>query len=228
MSRSERKRLRGLYAITDASLQAPERLAARVAAVLEGGAALIQYRDKSADAARRLAQARELAALCRAQGALLIVNDDVELARAAGAHGVHLGRDDVAPAEARAQLGRDAIIGVSCYNEWDRAQRAAAAGADYIAFGRFFVSRTKPGAVQAETALLTRARRELSLPVAAIGGITADNGAALIEAGADLLAVVRDIFGRDDSRAAAERYRELFAGTRRSNRPAPDDKERTR
>ncbi|TCK19411.1 thiamine-phosphate diphosphorylase [Thiogranum longum] len=203
--------LRGLYVITDAGLQTPARLVPGVRQAIEGGAVLVQYRDKSNDPARREQQASELVELCNAQNAKLIINDDVALAAKVGAHGVHLGRDDLTIGRAREQLGKKALIGISCYNQWPLAQQAAEAGADYVAFGRFFVSQTKPDAVQATPALLTQARRELDIPVAAIGGITADNGAALIEAGADLLAVVRDVFAATDVRAAAQRYQALFA-----------------
>ncbi len=203
--------LRGLYVITDAALQAPQQLGERVRQALEGGARLVQYRDKSNHAARRQRQARELLELCNRHGARLIINDDVALAAATGAHGVHLGRDDPAIDTARERLGEAAIIGVSCYDQWPLAQRAVEAGADYIAFGRFFPSRTKPDAVQADIALLRRARRELEIPVAAIGGITADKGAALVAAGADLLAVVHDVFAAGDVYAAARRYQKLFS-----------------
>lgn len=202
--------LRGLYVITDARLQPAEQLVTRVRQAIEGGAVLVQYRDKSNDPALREQQAGSLVELCNTLGTKLIINDDVALAVNIGAHGVHLGRDDTAIDRAREQLGDEAIIGVSCYNQWVLAQRAAEAGADYVAFGRFFTSRTKPDAVAATPALLTRARRELDIPVAAIGGITADNGAALVQAGADLLAVVQDVFAAADVRAAAHRYQTVF------------------
>ena len=172
---------------------------------------LVQYRDKSNNPALREQQAGELVELCNAHDARLIINDDVNLAARVGAHGVHLGRDDAGIDQARERLGDGAIIGVSCYNQWPLAQQAAAAGASYVAFGRFFASHTKPDAVQATPALLTQARRELDIPVAAIGGITAHNGAALIAAGADLLAVVQDVFAATDIREAAQRYQALFA-----------------
>jgi thiamine-phosphate pyrophosphorylase len=203
-------RLSGLYVITDASLQAPEQLPERVAQAVQGGARLVQYRDKSADRALRLQQARALADLCHSRAALLIINDDIQLAADCGAHGVHLGREDPAPAEARRRLGREAIVGVSCYADWARARQAAEQGADYIAFGRFFASRTKPLAVQAKLDLIHRAKQQLRLPVAAIGGITANNGAALVAAGADMLAVVQDVFAAPDIRAAAGAYAALF------------------
>jgi thiamine-phosphate pyrophosphorylase len=203
-------RLSGLYAITDAALQEPEQLPERVARAIDGGARLVQYRDKSGDRAARLHQARVLAELCRARGALLIINDDAQLAADSGADGVHLGRDDGDPAAARRRLGAGAIIGVSCYDQWPRALQAVEQGADYIAFGRFFPSRTKPQAVQASLDLIRRAKQQLALPVAAIGGITAHNGAQLVAAGADMLAVVQGVFAAADIRQAASAYAALF------------------
>jgi thiamine-phosphate pyrophosphorylase len=198
--------LRGLYAISDGPR--PDLLDA-CAAALDGGAAVLQYRDKTADAARRLAEARALAALCAGRGVPLIVNDDVELALAAGAAGVHLGEHDPGLAEARARLGARAIIGVSCYDSLERARHFAAAGADYLAFGAFFPSPTKPQARRATPHLLAEARA-LGLPLVAIGGITADNAPGLIAAGADAVAVISALFGAADVRAAARRFAALF------------------
>jgi thiamine-phosphate pyrophosphorylase len=206
----ESKFRRGLYAIADTSLIPRERLDAAAEAALAGGAVMLQYRDKSDDRVRRLSEARMLAARCRAHGALFIVNDDVELAAESGANGVHLGRDDPAIETARARLGPDAIIGVSCYNELERARHAQARGADYVAFGRFFPSRTKPAAVPASPELLKQALAALRVPIVAIGGITPENGEALIAAGADSLAVIDGVFGQPDVRAAAARYAKLF------------------
>jgi thiamine-phosphate pyrophosphorylase len=203
-------RLRGLYAITDAALCAEGGLVDSVAGVLAGGARAIQYRDKGRDRARRHSEASALAALCRASGALLIVNDDVELAVAVGADGVHVGRDDAAVAEARAQLGPGRIVGASCYDPLALAEAAVGAGADYVAFGSFFPSPTKPNAVRANLDLLRRARRRLAVPLVAIGGITNENGAALLAAGADMLAVIQAVFGAADTRAAAAAFASLF------------------
>ena len=201
---------RGLYALTDNTLIGGDRLIPAVTSAIDGGAVMVQYRDKSGDTARRLGEAQALAELCRRRGTPLIINDDVALAQAAGADGVHLGKHDADIAAARAALGPEAIIGVSCYNELERALAAQAAGADYVAFGSFFSSGIKPDAVRATTQLLVEAKRQLHIPVDALGGITADNGAQLVGAGADLLAVISDVFGQSDIRAAAARIAGLF------------------
>ncbi len=214
MTRTRDPRIHGLYAIADTAVIGAEHLRAAVVAAVAGGAHIVQYRDKGGDPATRLRQATELADACRQQEALFLVNDDVELAAASGAQGVHLGREDRSIAEARAILGPDAIIGVSCYNELARARAAAKAGADYVACGSFFSSATKPRAVRAETSLLRAARASIPLPLVAIGGITPENGAELIAAGADALAVISGVFGRDDVTAAAARYARLFAAQR--------------
>jgi thiamine-phosphate pyrophosphorylase len=196
----------GLYAITDGPR---DDLLAVARAALKGGAALLQYRDKTHDAARRSREVGALKRICEAFDVPLIVNDDVALAHACGAAGVHLGEDDKGIAEARAVLGPGAIIGVSCYDSLQRARDAAAAGADYLAFGAFFPSSTKPGARHATPGML-RDARELRLPLVAIGGVTPDNGGSLIAAGADYLAVVSGVFGARDIRATARRYAKLF------------------
>ena len=202
--------LRGLYAITDAALCAQRGLEADVAAAIRGGAVMIQYRDKSTDHARREQEARTLLALCREQRVLLIINDDVELARAVGADGVHLGGEDAGLRAARSRLGQDAIIGISCYDSLELARKARTAGADYLAFGAFFDSPTKPVSVRVPLALLREASDNLRIPLVAIGGITPDNGAALVKAGASLLAVISGVFGDKDPEQAARRYSALF------------------
>lgn len=201
-------RIAGLYAIADSAYL--KDFVPAVTAALLGGARVIQYRDKTNDATQREAIARALNALCRARGVPLLINDDVRLAGTIEAAGVHLGRDDADIVAARAALGARAIIGVSCYNELARARTAQDAGADYVAFGRFFPSRTKPQAQQAAPELLRAARGALKIPIVAIGGITPENGGLLIEAGADALAVIEGVFGQTDIRAAAERYARLF------------------
>lgn len=203
-------KLRGLYAITAGDTVTAIALVEQVEQAIAGGARLIQYRDKSGDPIKRLAEADALNRLCRAHHVPLLINDDVELAARVNAAGVHLGRDDASPAQARERLGADAIIGVSCYADFALAERAVAADADYVAFGSFFPSPTKPEAVPADPALLTRARRELTVPAVAIGGITPENGRALIDAGAAMLAVISGVFGQPDIAAAARRYAELF------------------
>ena len=204
-------RCRGLYAITDALLIPDDRLVDAVEQAILGGARLVQYRDKSTDPTRRLAQVRALNAMCRRHEVPLIVNDDVELAAQAGAAGVHVGQDDPAFAHARARLGADALIGVSCYDRLDLALAAADEGADYVAFGAFFPSPTKPTEIRAPIELLRAARAALRVPVVAIGGITPDNAPLLLETGADMLAVVSGVFGQPDIQAAARRYATLFA-----------------
>lgn len=204
-------RVVGLYAIADTAYLADARLGAAVEAALRGGARAIQYRDKSNLHATRLRQARAVRALCSEYGACFIVNDDIELARAAAADGVHLGRNDGDAGIARDKLGGDAIIGMSCYNDLARAVQAIAHGADYLAFGSFFPSRTKPEAVRADPALLRAARARFDVPLVAIGGITPDNGAALIAAGADALAAISGLFDQPDVTSAARRYASLFS-----------------
>jgi thiamine-phosphate pyrophosphorylase len=201
---------RGLYAITDTQLIPPGELAQRVSLAIAGGAAVIQYRDKDPATAADIDEVISLAALCQKREVPLIINDNVELAAAVGAAGVHLGRDDTSLQEARARLGKAAIIGISCYNDLQRARQAAEAGADYVAFGRFYPSRSKPEAVLAEPALLLQACRELAKPLVAIGGINPVNGQALISAGASLLAAIHGVFGQPDIAAAAQRYAALF------------------
>ena len=200
--------LRGLYAITPESAD-PATLLPLVAAALDGGARLVQYRAKRLSARERAAVAAPLLALCRARGVPMIVNDDVELARALGADGVHLGRDDGDPARARSLLPR-AILGVSCYDDPERAVAAERAGADYVGIGSVFASPTKPDARRAGLAALAQARRRVRLPIAAIGGITAANAADAVRAGADMLAVITALFDAPDVAAAARALSRSF------------------
>jgi len=204
-----RKTVSGLYAVTP-GLADPELLAGKVDAALRGGARVVQYRNKDAGEQLRQEQAVRIARLCRDAGACFIVNDNIELARKVAADGVHLGKDDEGVGAARALLGPGKLIGVSCYNELWRARDAVAQGADYIAFGSFFPSPTKPGAVTAARDLL-RAAKEFLVPIVAIGGITPDNAAGLIEAGADAVAVLSAVFDAPDVERAARRIAGLFA-----------------
>lgn len=201
----------GLYAITDSALHTGRALEQAVTRAIAGGAKAIQYRDKSNDADRRHAEAAMLVRVCRRHGVPMIVNDDVELALLTDADGVHVGRDDADLSTARSRLGNDYIIGVSCYNQVDLAEAAQHNGADYVVFGSMFSSATKPEATRAEIATVESARGRIHLPIVAIGGITPENGASLLDAGADLLAVVRGVFGHDDPTECAREYAQLFA-----------------
>jgi len=202
-------KLRGLYAITDSQLLAG-RFLSHVEAALEGGVCLLQYRDKSDDAARRLREAEGLMKLCERYGTQLLINDDAELAARLGV-GVHLGQTDGPLTPARALLGRQAIIGSTCHASLELAAQAASEGASYVAFGRFFNSVTKPGAPAANIELLEQARARVKLPIAVIGGITLDNAASLVAHGADLLAVIHGLFGADSAQEVTRRARAFNA-----------------
>jgi len=205
-------KLSGLYAITP-DCPDSEALLAKVRAALDyahlGGWAALQYRNKAARAAQRANEAQALGVLCRARGVRFIVNDDLELALASGADGVHLGRDDGALTAARARLG-SRLLGASCYDRLELARAALAAGADYVAFGSVFPSTTKPGAVRAPLELFAAARA-LGAPVIAIGGITLERAAEVLRAGADCLAVISDLFDSPDIAERARAYANLFA-----------------
>ncbi|MFA5984919.1 MAG: thiamine phosphate synthase [Methylococcaceae bacterium] len=186
---------RGLYAITQTSNKTEQHIIAEVAAAVKGGSVLVQYRDKQQLAASRQQQlANALIALCHPQNIPLIINDNIDLALKTAAAGVHLGQHDANIAEARRRLGDNAIIGASCYNNLELAKIAEAEGADYVAFGRFFPSNSKPLATPADLGTLALAKSALSIPIVAIGGILPTNGAALLAAGADILAVIGGIF----------------------------------
>jgi thiamine-phosphate pyrophosphorylase len=203
------KPISGLYAVTP-ELADSIVLIGKVDAALRGGARVIQYRSKSIADSLRRSQAGEIAKLCRFCKALFIVNDSVELACEVDADGVHLGRDDRAVHAARTMLGPGKLIGVSCYNDIGRAREAVSQGADYVAFGSFFSSSTKPGALRAGTELLRSATAEFALPIVEIGGITEDNAAGLIAAGADAVAVVSALFDAIDVEAQARCFARLF------------------
>ncbi len=197
----------GIYAITDDKLLAGSKLLEASTAALENGISLLQYRCKSVAADLRLAQARELVALCARFDVPLIINDDIELCVSTQASGVHLGRHDASLISARKRLGADAIIGVSCHSSIENAILAEQHGANYVAFGRFFPSTSKPNAAAAEPAVLAEARQKLSIPIVAIGGINAQNGASIVAAGADMLALIDGLFGQPD---VAEQTRNLL------------------
>lgn len=204
-------RLHGLYGLTDAELMPTDSaMLERVEAALRGGMRLLQYRDKSDDAERRLRQARALLDLCRQYDCPLLINDDVELAHTSDADGVHLGQQDGSVAAAREYLGSRALIGQTCHERIELAHSAIRAGADHVAFGAFFPSQTKPGATPAPLSLLQTAREQLDVPVVAIGGISVDNAPQVIEAGADLVAVVHALFAAEDIRQQARRFAQQF------------------
>ena len=209
---AKRPAIKGLYAITPDETDTAE-LLRKVRLALQGGVQVLQYRNKSADPALKLQQAQALRMLTLEFGATYIVNDDVRLATQVDADGVHLGGADGSVAKARTLLGKQKLIGVSCYNRASLAQEAVQQGADYVAFGAFFPSSVKPGAVKAEVAMLQTARQELGVPIVAIGGITLANCPVLIEAGADALAVISALFDAPNIEAAAREFSTLFSRT---------------
>ncbi len=207
-----RNKLHGLYAITP-DLADGAALLAAVEAALAGGCRTLQYRDKLSAMPEQVARAKALRALTRRFAARLIINDDLALARLVDADGLHLGREDGHLKAARAILGPDKILGASCYADFALAERAAAAGADYVAFGAVYPSTTKPDAVRATVDLFARAKSTLTVPSVAIGGITLDNAPPLIGAGASMLAVITDLFSAPDTAARAAQYQRLFEST---------------
>ena len=201
----------GLYAITDSKLLPTDTLLIQVESALKGGAKLLQYRDKQLKPAQRKQQAIALKTLCHQYHVPLLINDDLHLADEIQADGVHLGKQDASLQEARQLLGANAIIGISCYQQLDNALTMQQQGATYIAFGRFFPSKTKPDASPAPIALLNQAREQIKIPIIAIGGITIDNGKQLIQAGADMLAVINNLFGDvEQIQTKAQHYNQLF------------------
>lgn len=201
--------LRGLYAITPESLT-PQRLLTQIEDALHGGVRFVQYRDKQSDASQRVSIAQTLRSLCHRFGARFIVNDDLALALAVNADGVHLGASDGDLAAARQALPRGKLLGASCYADFERARQAAEAGADYLAFGAVYPSSTKPQAPLAPLSLFTRCRAELRTPTCAIGGISLDNARPLLAAGADLLAVISDLFNAPNIAKRAAAYQSIF------------------
>ncbi len=202
----------GLYAITP-DLADTSELLRKVRLALQGGARVLQYRNKIADAALQLRQASALRDITREFNTTFIVNDDATLAAQVDADGVHLGGEDGSVAAARALLGETKLLGVSCYNRAPLALAAVQQGADYVAFGAFFPSSVKPEAVKAEVSMLRETRHEIHVPIVAIGGITQQNGAMLIEAGADSLAVISALWDAPDIEQAAKEFSTLFSRT---------------
>lgn len=202
-------KLRGLYAITPECADR-DQLLGQVEAALAGGCRVLQYRDKQSAPDERVRRARALRALTRRFAACFLINDDLALAVRVEADGLHLGEDDGNLVAARAILGPDKILGASCYADFAAAERAVAAGVDYVAFGAVYPSPTKPQAKPATVDLFARAKMALAVPSCAIGGITLDNAPPLIAAGADLLAVITDLFNRPDIASRAAAFQRLF------------------
>ena len=190
--------MKGLYAITDSDGLSSDSLISTTEQILKAGVVALQYRDKSGNHARRKYEAGELQQLCKEHNSLFIINDDLQLALLTGSDGVHLGREDCDCKTARNELGSEAIIGISCYNSLGMALAAQKDGADYVAFGSFFPSPSKQNTVTAEPDIIKQAKAKVSLPVAAIGGITPANCRTLIEHGADMLAVISSIYQVQD------------------------------
>ncbi len=202
---------KGLYIITDHTLSDQAILKTTFIA-LKAGAAAVQLRSKHNKPLESVAISigEQLLSLCQNYQVPLIINDDPEFALQIGADGVHLGKHDANTKYARNLLGQDSIIGVSCYNSLELALQAQAEGADYIAFGRFFSSETKPEATPADIKLLAEARLHISTPIVAIGGITPENGAQLLTSGADVLAVIQGVYGQSNPESATKKYLQLF------------------
>jgi thiamine-phosphate pyrophosphorylase len=201
---------KGLYAITDCESLTTDLLVSKTEQILRSGAVMLQYRNKYEDFVTRESQARELKILCDKYNVPFIINDDIYLAAAINADGVHLGKEDQNCAQARAIFGKQMIIGISCYDDLGQATAAENAGANYIAFGAFFPTDTKKDTVKATPELIREAKQKLNLPVIAIGGITPENGKVLIDAGADFLAVVGGIYGPANPAQVTKSYITLF------------------
>lgn len=197
----------GLYAITQTDGKSSETIIQEVYSVIKGGVSVIQYRDKNPVDALYLA--KEILAVCKRHQVPLIINDDADFANSIGADGVHIGKDDGGVVVARKILGSKAIIGISCYDDINIALKAEAQGVDYVAFGRFFPSSSKPLALPAHTKTLNQAKKRINVPIVAIGGILPENGGELLDAGADVLAVIGGIFEHNPIQST-KAYMKLF------------------
>ncbi len=201
--------IKGLYAITP-DMADLNTLVHKTQLAIEGGAFMVQYRSKKQDHAVKMQQCAAILRLCREYGVPCIVNDDVEMCRILEADGVHLGENDDNIAEVRRILGEDAIIGSSCYDQLDRAKQAQKEGATYVAFGAVFPTPTKPNAPRATLELLREAKREIHIPIVAIGGITVNNAHDVIEAGVDAIAVITSLFEAKTIKETAETFLKMF------------------
>lgn len=203
------KSLRGIYAITDPKLMETQLISMTEQAII-GGINILQYRNKTATLKQQEKEAATLASLCKKNNVIFIVNDDVELAIKVNADGVHLGQKDTQIKQARKQLGINKIIGITCNNQLELAQTAQQHGADYVAFGRFFNSQTKPSAPQANLSLLSEAKDVIQIPIVAIGGITHESAPQLLNQGVAMLAVIQSIFGQEHILDATRQFVEIF------------------
>jgi thiamine-phosphate pyrophosphorylase len=202
--------MKGLYLVTP-DWDDTGRLVASTEAGLRGGAALVQYRHKSADAALRMEQAAALLALCRRYGRPFIVNDHVDLCLGLDADGIHVGGTDVSVAEVRALVGPDRIVGASCYGSMELARAAHSAGASYVAFGGFYPSRVKKYEVSTPASIVAQAKAEIPLPSVVIGGMSQENAVPLIANGADMVAAISSVYNSDDPERSARAFSALFA-----------------
>lgn len=203
--------LKGLYGITDSDLMPnTETMLRKVEQSIQGGAKIIQYRDKSSDLKKRVEQASVLNLICKKNNVPLIINDDAGLAAGIGAAGVHLGQSDGAIEEAREMLGDDAIIGVTCHDSLELALQAQQAGASYLAFGAFFPSQTKPNAKPAPLSLIKDVKDKVNLPIVAIGGISVDNADQIVTAGVDMIAVIHALYATKKVTTKAKQFHQLF------------------
>ena len=189
--------LHGLYAITDPELMG-DNLIHKAQRAIEGGINILQYRNKTAPFEQQESEANALSTLCKNNNVLFIINDNVELAIKVNADGVHLGQKDADIKQARQQLGKNKIIGITCHNKIELAQQAQKHGADYVAFGRFFTSFTKPSAPAADISIIKEAKKSINIPIVAIGGITQQSAPSILNEGADMLAVIQGVFGQED------------------------------
>jgi thiamine-phosphate pyrophosphorylase len=201
--------MRGLYLVTP-DWNDTERLIAATEQAIEGGATLLQYRHKTASEALRLEQASALLALCRRLQVPLIINDHLDLCERIDADGIHVGGTDASVAEVRASIGKEKIVGASCYGDLQLARDAASAGASYVAFGGFYPSLVKKYEVATSPNIITQALSELSLPLCVIGGMTPQNARPLIELGSHSVAAISSVYATNDHRSAATQFASMF------------------
>ena len=211
---SHNKILKGIYAITDPTLLGSD-IIIKAKQAINGGVNILQYRNKTVNLTLEQQEQQEneagtLAKLCRKHNVIFIINDNVELAIKVNADGVHLGQKDTHFQQARELLGENKIIGVTCNNQLEFAQVAQQQGADYVAFGRFFNSMTKPSAPLAELSLLSEAHKLITIPIVAIGGITHESAPLLLNEGVDMLAIIHGIFGQIDITEATRQFVDIF------------------